>query len=391
MNIILALAIILLMGALGGKLARKYFKLPSVTGYIFMGMILGPSVFNIIDSEITQSFGPLNDVALGVLAVSIGGELKFSFLRSIWANLCRVFIAEAIITFVLVGLITTIISNSLLIGLILATLSLASAPNTTIAVFRDFRLKGDFPPTVLSLVALDNIICLLLFSIVLGVFGVMGEGGTNAGHVIVLSVILNLLFSILLGVLIGFVLKKLSLKVRSDNELLILCLGFIFLGIGISIHWGLQPLFTAMIIGLIVVNFSARSQRIFTVLQRVDPPILVAFLTLAGLKIDLGQLSVVGLLGLGYILSRFLGKIIGGYYGGRSCPNLQDSYKANLGPALTPQAGVAVGLSIMVERELPFVEGQILTVILGAVIVFEIVGPLLLKKSLYKTGSVIGD
>lgn len=390
MNEVLAIAIILLAGVGGGKVARRYFRLPAVTGYIFAGILLGPSVFNLIDVGTQEVLQPVNDMAIGVLAVAIGGELRYSYLRSMWGNLCRVFFTESLITFALVALLTGWVSGSVVIGLILGTLSLASAPNTTMAIFREYRLKGDFPRTVLSVVALDNLLCLILFGVLLGSISlVLYED--NGGVAIWGQVLGNLGLSILIGALLGFFLVNMNRISRNDNELLVVSLGCIFLGVGVGLWLGLQPLFISLVIGLVMVNFSKRYQRFFGVLQRVDTPILVAFLTLAGIKIRLAQIVGVGLLGLVYIASRFAGKIGGTYLGSGLCRELPQGYQKYLGPALTPQAGIAVGLSVMAERQIPQVEGQIMTVILGAVIIFEVIGPALVKKALHKTESIKGD
>ncbi len=391
MNVVLALAIIILMGVIGGKLARHRLNLPSVTGYIFIGILLGPSFLNFIGAELQDTFIPVKDIALGILAVAIGGELRFSYLQKMWGDLCRVFFIESLLTLVVVASLTTLISGSLALGLILGTLALASAPNTTIAVFREYKLKGDFPRTVLSLVALDNLFCLLLFGLIIGFLGMfhggIEEANTN-GLLVFLGVLGNLFLSFFLGVLLGMLQVYLNRTVKSDNELLVWALGLIFLGVGASLMLGLQPLFTAMVMGLTVVNMSPRPQRFFNSLRSIDTPILIIFLTLAGAKINLAMLYQVGFLGLAYILARFVGKVGGSYLGGSICPNMPKKYRKHLGPALTPQAGVAVGLSLMVERTLPIFEGSILAIILGAVIVFEVIGPLLLKKALMETDSI---
>jgi len=390
MNEVLAVAIILLAGVGGGKIARRYFKLPAVTGYIFAGMLLGPSVFNIIDAEVQEVLQPVNDMAIGVLAVAIGGELRFAYLRTMWGNLCRVFFTESAITFAVVSIVTGLISGSVVIALILGTLSLASAPNTTMAIFREYRLKGDFPRTVLSIVALDNLICLILFGVLLGSISLILYEDNN-GTAIWVQVLGNIGLSVLIGAFLGFFLVKINKLSKNDNELLVISLGCIFLGVGVGLWLGLQPLFITMVIGFVMVNFSKRYQRFFSVLQRVDTPILVAFLTLAGVKIQLAQIAKVGFLGLGYVVSRFGGKIAGTYLGSGLCRGLPQGYQKHLGPALTPQAGIAVGLSVMAERQIPQVEGQIMAVILGAVIIFEIIGPAMVKKSLEKTYSIKAD
>jgi len=387
MNEVLAVGIILLGGIGGGKIFRKFFHLPAVTGYIFAGLILGPSVLNIFDQNIQESIQPINDLAIGVLAVSIGGELKFSRLRAIWGDLCRVFFAETLITFSFVVLITGLISGSIGIGLILGTLSLASAPNTTFAIFREYRLKGNFPRTVLSVVALDNLVCIILFSLIVGIMGLLVEAG-NAEFSIIGQIFEKIGFSIIVGLILGLILVYLNKKLRNENELFLFALSGIFFGVGIGLWLDLEVIFISMLIGLVMVNFSPRAKNFFQQLNRVDVPILVIFLTMAGIKIDLSQIILVGFLGLGYIFSRLFGKIFGTQVGAGFCNALPASHLRNIGPAITPQAGIAVGLSIIAERTIPIAEGQIMTVILGAVIFFQIIGPVLLRKALVNTDSI---
>jgi len=387
MNEVLAVGIILLAGIGGGKIFQKFFRLPAVTGYIFAGLILGPSFFNILDHSIQESIQPINDLAIGVLAVAIGGELKFSRLKSIWGDLCRVFFAETLVTFSFVAIITGLISGSIGIGLILGTLSLASAPNTTFAIFREYRLKGSFPRTVLSVVALDNLVCLILFSMIVGTMGLLGGKGSSDFSIVV-QVMGKIGFSIFIGSMLGLILVFLTKKIRKENELFLSALGFIFLGVGIGLWLNLEVLFISMLIGLVIVNYSPRAPTFFKQMNRVDVPILVIFLTMAGIKIDLNQIILVGVLGLGYVCARLFGKTIGTRIGGSFCRKLPDAHLRNIGLAITPQAGIAIGLSIIAERNILMAEGQIMTVILGAVIFFQVIGPIFVRNALKNTDSI---
>lgn len=390
LNTILAISLILLAGVIGGKLASMV-RLPSVTGYLLMGITLGPSLLNSIPQEVLYELAFINEVALGVIAFSIGGELTRERLKRMGQNLTRVFLGEAILTFSLVFLISYSISRSLPLSLLLGVLSLATAPGAIIVILKDYEAKGEFPQVLLSLVALDNLFCIISFGLITSILQVLYYEGSSFSFLLIGAILGNIILSFGVGIICGYSLIILSRYSLPKNKQLVILLGVILLGVGIGIAFHLSSLLITMVIGFMVINYATRPSSFFYLLNTIDTPILVAFLTLAGLKLDIRVLGQVGLLGLGYILARLVGKILGAHIGALFCTQMPDSFKYNIGLALTPQAGVAIGLSVLAQQKLPLPEGLIVSLILSTVIIFELIGPLLLKKALLASGSIEED
>ena len=387
MNVILALGIIMITGVVGGKLVG-YINFPSVTGYLVFGILVGPSLLNLVPKEMVSELAPVNDLALGIIAVSIGGELSWKRLKKSGKNLSKLFLSEAFLTFLLVTSISWFLSSSLPIALVLGVLSMATAPAAILAMIRDYRARGEFPSLLLSLVALDNLFCIISFGIVTTLLQMVYFEAAPLSLAMLGGVAGNMLLSIIIGVFLGFAISYLSSFSLPENKFLVIILGVILLGVGTGIALNLSSLLITMIMGLVMVNFSYQPQQIFALIGRIDTPILVTFLTMAGVKLDLGILSQIGLLGAAYIIARLAGKIIGAALGATFCRDMPKSYRRGIPMALTPQAGVAIGLSILVEQKLPLPEGLIVTLILSTVIIFELLGPLLVKRALEITDAI---
>lgn len=387
LNSVLALGLILLLGVLGGKLASMV-RLPSVTGYLIVGLILGPSLFNVLPWEVLYELEPINELALGIIAFSIGGELTFLRLKRIGKNLTKVFLGEAFLTLFLVSLISYIISRSLSLSLVLGVLALATAPGAIIVILKEYRAQGEFPQVLLSLVALDNLFCIITFGLVTSILQVFYFEGATLSLAVLGAVFGTLFSSLMVGLLGGYSLAFITRFRLAESKHLVIILGTILLGVGIGMAFQLSSLLITIVMGFIVANYARRPSSSFKQISAVETPILVAFLTLAGLKLDIWVLSQAGLLGFGYILARMAGKILGSRAGAIFCSAFPSSYKEYIGYALTPQAGVAIGLSIVAEQKLPLPEGLIISLILSTVLFFEIIGPLLLKKALLATNSI---
>lgn len=380
MNLPLAIGVILLVGAVGGKLARLV-NLPSVTGFILSGVVIGPSALNLITPEVMSQLSPINEIALGVIAISIGAELRRKNLQNIAKDAAKIFIVEAVLTFLLVLSVLVLIGTSFQLALVFAVLSIATAPGAIISCIRETPIKGNFPKALLTVVALDNLAAITLFGLVISFLQAgFGADGTSTSMAI-LQAMQNLGLSILIGLISGIFLTGVSRWSNNESRTLILVLGAVFVTVGVATALDVPALLAAMTAGVIYINLSRVGHRISRSLQSVEGPILLAFLTLAGAKLNLAAVPAVGLIGIIYILARFSSKLIGSRLGA-ALTNFPLCWKQNMGRALTPQAGVAIGLAILAEQKLPFANGTITTVILGAVVVFELIGPVLVKRAL---------
>ena len=384
MTLALAVGITLLAGAAGGKLAR-IINLPSVTGFLLAGIIIGPSVLNLIPTDIMAQLGPINELALGVIALSIGAELRRSNLRNLAKDASKIFAVEASLTFALVLSALLLLGTNFQLALVFAVLSIATAPGAIISCIRETPIKGNFPKALLTVVALDNLTAIALFGLVISYLQASFAVEETTNLMITLVAFRNLGISILIGGSAGLFLAGVAKWSKNESRTLILALGAVLVSVGLATLMDAPALLAAMSAGAIFVNISPSPQRVTRSLQSVEGPILLAFLTLAGAKLDIAAVPAVGLIGLVYILARFLAKLIGSRIGA-SFTDFPLCWKQNIGRALTPQAGVAIGLAIIAEQKLPFPSGTITTVVLGAVVVFELIGPVLVKRALCDIG-----
>jgi len=385
LNTPLYIGIILLVGLVGGKVASKV-NLPSVTGYILFGLLLGPSFTNIVTKELIYKFNFINDLALAILALSIGAELHRSVFKKYGKTLFLVSIGDELVTFSLVTLLTYLLGISLEIAVILGVLAMTVSPSGVFSIIKEYECRGTFTKNVLALVAIDNLICIILFGIVMAI--IQGLEGTHmGGYALFGALLLEILMTLLFGVVSGFIVAKLMKRSTSDNKILVFLLGVLLVNTGIAIALDLSALLLNMTMGSTIVNLIDRKIRMARMLERVELPVFVLFLTLAGAKLDIGMISTVGIVGIGYIVGRLGGKV-GGSFIASGFTNLEMGIRKNIGLALTPQAGVAIGLSIIAEQKIPQADGIITGVVLTGVIFFEIVGPLLLKQALKNTGEI---
>lgn len=385
MNATLYIGIILLVGLIGGKITSK-IKLPSVTGYILFGLLLGPSFTNIVTKDMIKSFQLVNELALGILALSIGLELHRLVFKKYGKNLFMLSIGEISITFICVSTLCYFAGVSIELAIILGVLAMTVSPSGVFAIIKEYRASGKFTSNLLALVAIDNLLCIIIFGITMAV--VQGLGDSNlSGAVLYLNLIKEITLAVFFGLISGLAITFVMKKRPSNSNFLVLLLGIVLLNTGIANHLHLSPLLLNMTTGATVVNLVNRKMLISSTLDRVELPIFVLFLTLAGAKLDLSIVKSVGTVGAAYILGRLFGKI-GGNFIASQFTTLDNTIKKNMGMALTPQAGVVIGLSIIAEQRLPSSNGVITGIVLTGVIFFEIVGPLLLKKSLENAGEI---
>ena len=383
MNISLAIGIIFLAGAAGGKVARMV-RLPSVTGNLLAGVLIGPSVLGLVGTDVIYALSPINELALGVISLSIGAELHWKTMKILAKDAVKVFFVEALLALFLVFGALYLFGLPFRYAFILGVISIATAPGAIIACIRETPTKGDFSKLLLSVVALDNLFAITVFAISISFMQVSLSAIDTANTSAILMASRDLGLALLKGIIAGIFLIITASKATSDKRILVSVLGALLITVGLSNHMATPALLAAITAGAVYSNFSTKPQRISRSLMSVEDPILLVFLTLAGAKLDLSVLPVVGQIGLVYITARFLAKLVGSRIG-TSFTAFPVSWKRNLGRALTPQAGVAIGLAIIAEQKAIFEPDTIMPVVLAAVVVFELIGPVLVRKALCDT------
>lgn len=389
MDLFLKLSIIILVGVLGGRVAKK-LTLPSVSGYIIAGLILGPSFINLVSSQDLESLSFITDIALAAIAFSIGSEFLLSDMKKVGKRALILTIAEVIGAFVIVFIAMFYIFNqSFEFSLIIASMSAATAPAGIVMVVRELKANGPLVKTILPVVALDDALGIMLFGVALPLAKMTSGLEEFTVFKIISAPLIEIFGSLLLGFLLGIGLTYLAKKAKGRDELLKISLAFILAGVGASNFFSLSPLLTSMMMGGTLVNLMQSSKRIFGTMNEFTPPINLLFFTLAGMSLNIRVLASVSFLGIGYIIARAIGKIIGAGVGAKALGESRTIQKY-LGLSLLTQGGISIGLSSIVQSELPQFSGSIVTVILFSVLVFEILGPILAKVAITRAGEVNG-
>ncbi|MBU5485681.1 cation:proton antiporter [Clostridium sp. MSJ-11] len=389
MDLLLKIGILLFAGVIGGRVA-KHFKLPNVTGYLVAGLFIGVSFLGIITEQDMPSFSIVNEVALAAIAFSIGSEFLLKDMLKVGKSILIITLAEAIGAVILVFLVTYYVFNqSFPFSIVIASMSAATAPAATMMVIKQYKAHGPLTRTILPVVAIDDAVGIMLFGLAMSLAKI-SIGSTSHSFLQMISApIIEIFGSLLLGFLLGVVLTFLANKSKSKEELLSIILAVIAVSTGLANLLKLSPLLTCMMLGATLVNLMHNSNRVFTLITDFTPPIYLMFFTLAGADLNLSVLAQVGALGVGYIIARAIGKMLGAFLGAKSV-NADDAVVKYLGLSLLPQGGVSIGLSIIVRQELPQFAAAITTVILFSVLVYEISGPILAKIAIEKAGEVNG-
>lgn len=385
-QIVISLAVILFAGFLVTRLTKK-LKLPNVTGYIFAGILIGPYVLHVIPEGIAQGMGFVTDIALAYIAFGVGQYFKLSTLKksgskAIIITLFEALAAAVVITLCMIFIFHLPVSFSLLLGAI----GCATAPASTIMTIRQYRAKGDFVNLILQVVALDDAVSLIAFSICAAFAQAMTSSGGLNFSVVVLPILLNL-GAVALGLMGGFVLFKAISRKRSADHRLVLVNAVILSLAGFCAIMDVSPLLSCMALGASYINLS-KDKNLFYQVSDFSPPILLMFFVISGMKLDVPALLTAGVIGVGYFIVRIIGKYIGAFAGCAVCRTPKGT-RNFLGLALIPQAGVSIGLAALGERILPPDLGALLsTIILSSAVLYEIIGPACAKASLFLSHTV---
>ena len=392
--IIIAIAIMLLCGFLMTRITKK-LKLPNVTAYIVTGILIGPFCLNLIPQTIITGTEFLADIALAFIAFSTGEFFKFSKLKNNAGKVVIITFAEALTASLFVFILTFwILRLNLAFSIVLAALASATAPASTMMTIRQTQAKGDFVDTLLQVVAYDDIVALLAYSIAISVAVSSSTGATLGIWDIILPILKNL-GVLALGGVFGLLMKLLIQKKRSTDNRLIIAIALLFAFCGICAAMDVSPLLGCMSMGTVYINVTD-DDKLFKQLNYFSPPILLLFFVRSGLSFDLNALikpsGAIGgvpllLIGVLYFIVRILGKYAGAFFGCLSVKKPKET-RNYFGLALIPQAGVAIGLAAIGARTLGGESGNALqTVILASSVLYELIGPACAKLSLYLSKS----
>lgn len=398
MNAILGVALAMVFGLILNRI-MKLFNMPNVTGYLIAGIIVGPYCLKFLTSETISDIGFITTIALGFIAFSIGGEFKLSSIKKLGSKILSITFLQAFgaVIFVMASLFIVRAINPELVSipmiLLLSAIATATAPAATLMVVRQYKAHGPVTDTLLPVVAFDDAIGLMIFSICFGISKTLMGGGTITAMNILVLPLAEIFFSLLIGGVLGALLAWLCSVFKSRANRLCSIITFVLVAVGLCelevLGVTMSSLLTCMMIGAVFCNLRKDSEVVLDGPERWTPPLFMLFFVLSGATLDLKVIPYIGVIGIVYIVARAAGKYLGAYIGA-VVTKADKQVRNHLGITLLPQAGVAIGMAQMVaaEPELASISGRIVTVVLCATLVYELTGPILTKMSLKAAGEI---
>ena len=406
-TILISLSLALIFGLVMSR-AAKLFNLPAVTSYLIGGLLLGPYAigafgipgigFNSLED--LYGLAIVTQVALGFIAFLIGNEFRVKDLKVMGRQAIIVGIAQAVITTLIVdaGIIVLHFAFPELISLssaiVLGAIAAATAPAATLMVVKQYKAKGPLTKLLLMVVAIDDAVGLIVFALSFGIATALESGAISLVSVL-LEPILEILLSVILGAVLGWALNAMEIYFHSRSKRLSVAVAFVILTVGVAslefeiagVKCGFSLLLACMILGAVFCNICEASEELMDRTDRWSSPVNILFFVLSGAELDLKIITnpMVLIIGLVYIALRSFGKIFGAFISAKAT-NCSKEIQEHLGITLLPQAGVALGMALQATA---LNNGAVVrNVILFSVLVYELVGPNLTKRSLVKAGEI---
>lgn len=386
MTIVLYLSLAMVVALLMTRVTRLV-RLPNVTAYLIAGVLIGPGVLNLLNSDSIGTLSVLTSVSLGFIAFSIGDEFKLSTLKQIGSQAMIITLFEALGAIVLVDCITVALGFPPAMCITLGALAASTAPAATLMVVRQYKADGPLTRMLLPVVAADDAIGLIAYSISINVAIALAQHESLNIVSTFLIPLVQIAVALLSGALIGFVAALSHRFFRSHTNRMSIAIAGVFACTALADQFGLSSLLMCMAMGAVYVNLRDDAERVLGCVDDWTYPLFMLFFVISGASLDLGSLPKVGLLGLVYIVTRFGGKWVGSYLGS-TLTHQPDVIRQNIGFALMPQAGVAIGMATLAAAQLPGYGTQVQTVILAGTLVYELIGPLSAKFALSRAHEI---
>ncbi len=386
MNLLFYLAVMLFAGLIFGRLL-KLVKLPNVTGYLIAGLVLGPFVADVLNVEVLETLNEISSMSLAFIAFTVGLSFKRSYFRRVGLTPVVIALLEALTAVFLVQGALIAAGFDVAFSIVLGAIAAATAPAATIMVIKQYGAKGPVTDTLMAVVAIDDAVALVSFGFAVSIANIIAGNGNENLFLSVLTPLWQVLLALLLGGVLG-VLFKIPLKFfKKVGNRLIIIIGFVFLTSALATLLGVSELLACMALGCAFCNVSTESDSINDLCDLITPPLFEMFFVVSGAGLDVSVLPQIGIMGAIYVVVRCIGKYLGSYLGAKimKAPKNVCTY---IGPTLFPQAGVAIGLTIVAQTVVPQYATQIRAVILCGTLIYELVGPAITKMALKKAGEI---
>ena len=408
MSVYLILLAVAVIGGLLMSRLTKLLKLPAVTAYLVAGLLMGPFCLGALklpgvgfnSLEQVESLSIITQTALGFIAFAIGNEFRLSQLKAMGSKAIVIGIVQAVVTTIVVDIVLICLHfafpNMLSIpaAITLGAIASATAPAATLMVVRQYKADGPLTRLLMLVVAIDDAVGLLLFSASFGIASALENGSVSVIGVVV-EPILEIVLSLGLGAVMGLLLYRVERFFHSRSKRMAISVAFVLLTVGLSmlkfqigpVHIGFSLLLVCMMTGTMFCNVCDFSEELMGRVEGWTVPLNILFFVISGAELDLNILAnpITLIVGVIYIVARSLGKYYGAY---SSCKatRCNSAITKNLGITLLPQAGVALGMAMTATALSD--GGLVRNVVLFSVLVYELVGPALTKRSLMKAGEI---
>jgi len=387
-------------GLYAGKLARL-LRLPSIIGYMLLGIVLGVSALGYLDERQLNNVSFITEIALGFVAFSIGSELSIVSLRRQGYGIVAIILGESFAAFLVVFGVLYALTGDLALALIFGAVAPASAPAGTVAVIQECRARGSLTKALYAVVGFDDGLAILIFgfadAIARSILIHEGTGDSESMLPLIWVPAKEIVLSLLVGAGVGFAFCQLVRRLRNSSEIFIVVFGAVLVATGLSITLNLSLILTNMVVGFLLVNTRREElvRKVMAPVLQFMPLLFILFFCLAGAQLKLGALPQLGLIGVAYILGRSAGKFAGAGLGAR-IGRAEKKIKKYVALGILSQAGVAIGLALIVKHQFDQIGtvhslalgAAVITTITATSVVFEIVGPILTRIALSRAGEI---
>lgn len=379
--LLLSLGGMLLLGLFTSTLAEKTI-LPRVTLLLLFGAFIGPEGFNLLPSVFINHFDLIADITLLMVGFLLGGKITQKSIKQYGLEVFAISIGAALLTTIFVSTVLFALGMSIQIAIILGCLASATAPAAILDVVSESKRPSRFSDLLLAIVALDDIWALVLFAV--GLAAVKTLNGHGADTVFLWSALQDIAGALLLGSLLGWPAAHLTGRIKQGQPMLLEALGLVFICGGLALWFGVSYLIAAMVMGAWVVNFAKHHEYAFHEIEGIESAFMVVFFVIAGASLELATLEDLGLIGFAYVLARSAGKYLGAYIGAVVAKS-DAVTKRWMGPALLPQAGVAVGMALVASNQYPEYRQVLLSIVISSTVLFEIIGPIFTRMAIRRS------
>jgi len=369
----------ILLFAIAADLIGKHTFLPRVTLLLIFGIIIGKDVLDLLPTVVTNQFDLLAEIALLMVGFLIGGKLTRKSMQENFGKTLWISSSAVLITVTTVSLSLFMFGVDAQLAILLGCIATATAPAATMDVIAESNYKSPFASLLISIVAIDDALGLIVFSVGITLIGLF-SGSENSMYPIV-GTIREIGGAILLGTVIGLPAAFLTGRLKPGQPSLVEALALVFLCGGLANWLDLSFLIASMVMGCVIVNLAKHHDYPFHAIEGIEWVFLIIFFALAGASLSLESLTSIGVIGITYIIARIFGKILGGFLGAK----ISKADKATqywIGPALLPQAGVAIGMALVASIKFPQYQQLLLSVVISTTIFFEIIGPIVTRFAL---------